>query len=328
MEKVILKSDNCLDSIKEYAAFCIMPSFVIDKENESQIKQLAETITNHKTGALLIGNTGSGKTTLMQMVKDIIHPQSKRMFIFKKSKDMVTLFNDYENSNGGYSIFSQFKNNNIFFDDLGTEDKGNNFGNKVEVMEIFIQDRYDLFKDKGLITHFTTNLSYHEIKNRYGERCASRLGEMCNVIILGGSSTYKDRRAYRNSFVLPGVKHCIIKKDTSPNMVQRGSLIVSLLKNKSPETYNSLMESLDKMGTGNKPEPKPVVSEPTETDYFIKRMVDRFDSFRQNKDKIVYHQDGSIVHGYLLFYGKMMNCEEYAKYKLAQYNNIKTYFSL
>lgn len=205
MSRIVIKSKNYLDTLREYSAYCIESGFVIDSENEVAITKICQVLSNRDRGTCIVGNTGSGKTILMQMLKEITHPQGKRAFVFKKCQDMVTAFNDSKET--GYDVFSFFKNKNVCFDDLGTEDIGNYYGVKVEVFERIIQNRYDIFKSDGLLTHFTTNLGYQRLIDRYGSRCGSRIDEMCEYIPLGSSTQHKDRREYRNKFTLPKIQH-------------------------------------------------------------------------------------------------------------------------
>ena len=65
--------------------------------------------------------------------------------------------------------------------------------------------RYDLFKEKGLITHLTTNLSAAEIESIYGNRLRSRMREMFNLFGYDQNST--DKRKWQFSCVL---KKCSI----------------------------------------------------------------------------------------------------------------------
>lgn len=73
------------------------------------------------------------------------------------------------------------------FGDLGTEDEKNNFGNKMNVMEHIIFQRYEN-KLPFNMTHLTTNLNATEIEATYGLRVRDRLREMCNKIVLEGPS--------------------------------------------------------------------------------------------------------------------------------------------
>jgi len=52
--------------------------------------------------------------------------------------------------------------------------------------------RYDLFINKKIVTHLTTNLSATEIENAYGNRVRSRLRQLCNLVAFDKVS--KDKR--------------------------------------------------------------------------------------------------------------------------------------
>ncbi len=59
-------------------------------------------------------------------------------------------------------------------------------------MAEIILTRYDLFKEKGLITHITTNISSSEIESQYGNRLRFRMREMFNMF--GYEETSRDKR--------------------------------------------------------------------------------------------------------------------------------------
>ncbi len=147
---------------------------------------------DHKKGIFLFGTVGVGKTRLMELfalnkrqcfqmiscrkvaseyVKHgfpVIEPLSNQSYPFVK-----TIGNFWHESMG------------VCFDDLGTESDANNYGNKRNVFEQIILDRYDnhLPFDQ---THITSNLTPEMVKERYGERVSSRMREMFNLIELTG----------------------------------------------------------------------------------------------------------------------------------------------
>lgn len=149
-------------------------------------------------GLFLFGTVGVGKTKIMELFyknkrtcykmiscrkvvseyikhgHDVIEPMSHSMVPMVKNID--NFFQDREG---------------ICFDDLGTESEtANNFGNKRNVFEQILLDRYD----NGLPfheTHITSNLSPEMIKERYGERVVSRMREMFNIIELKGNDRRK-----------------------------------------------------------------------------------------------------------------------------------------
>ena len=101
-----------------------------------------------------------------------------------------------------YEILEKYSNGNLShdirtpkaycFDDLGTETTSKYFGNDCNVMAEILLTRYDLFKEKGIITHLTTNLSATEIESQYGNRLRSRMREMFNLF--GYEESSEDKR--------------------------------------------------------------------------------------------------------------------------------------
>lgn len=181
--------------------------FVIDKSNTRPIKLLCmyfaddvrfeQAIEGYslKKGLMLIGNTGCGKTQLMELLSR----NSKACFTRHDCADISREFS--AEGSGGVAVIDHYASNNRavnpdhsqgheflgrFFDDLGSEGVGKHFGNTVNVMEQIIQERYKSYQHH--LTHFTTNLTPEELRERYGQRVFSRLNEMCNVIIFPASS--------------------------------------------------------------------------------------------------------------------------------------------
>jgi len=199
-----LKEGSLYDKFNEYGTFVLKNGLMYDLENKEAINACIEVFDKNEIGLTIVGNPGSGKTLFFDMIQKIINPKSSQMFIKVNVLDVVL---DFNNKEVGHKVFRKWESKNVFFDDLGTEDKGYLFGEKVEVFEKFIQFRYELFRKFKLKTHFTTNLSKEEMNNRYGMRCISRLNEMCERVVLGGSVNYTDRRQYKNFIALPPVLH-------------------------------------------------------------------------------------------------------------------------
>jgi DNA replication protein DnaC len=134
-------------------------------------------------GILLSGPIGCGKTSLMDIMRLV--PQQERKFVLKTTREI-----SFEFIKEGYEVIQRYssgnklQNNvkNYCFDDLGTENNLKYFGNECNVMGEILLSRYDLFINKKIITHITTNLSASEIEAAYGNRVRSRLRQLCNLV--------------------------------------------------------------------------------------------------------------------------------------------------
>ena len=143
-------------------------------------------------GILLSGPVGSGKTTLMNLMKTLTATEHK--FYIKPCRDI-----SFEFIQDGYEIIQKYSKGKLYpdpkticFDDLGTEKNLKYYGNECNVMAELILSRYDLFISKKIYTHITTNLSASEIETAYGNRVRSRLRSMVNLIAF--DKTIKDKR--------------------------------------------------------------------------------------------------------------------------------------
>ena len=145
-------------------------------------------------GILLSGPIGCGKTTLFKLMQKFIGNKNK--FGMVSTRQIVSEF-----MQSGYQILENYSKGNFThdarkakvycFDDLGIETSSKYYGNDCNVMAEILLTRYDLFKEKGLITHLTTNLSAAEIESIYGNRLRSRMREMFNLFGYDQKSTDK-----------------------------------------------------------------------------------------------------------------------------------------
>jgi energy-coupling factor transporter ATP-binding protein EcfA2 len=144
-------------------------------------------------GILLAGPVGCGKTTLMNVMKHLTRTEHK--FIVKPCRDISIEF-----INNGYGIIHKYSIGKPFqyeqriycLDDLGVENNLKYFGNECNVIAEVLLSRYDIFINKRITTHITTNLSASEIETHYGVRVRSRLRELCNLIAFDNKT--KDKR--------------------------------------------------------------------------------------------------------------------------------------
>lgn len=152
---------------------------------------------NLDKGILLSGPVGCGKTTLMTLI-NFFQPQTAR-HVMKSCREI-----SFEFIQDGYETIHKYSKKSFnkkgedvsprtyCFDDLGVENNLKYYGNECNVMAEILLSRYELFVQKKMLTHITTNLSASEIETLYGNRVRSRMREMFNLISFDSST--KDKR--------------------------------------------------------------------------------------------------------------------------------------
>ncbi len=192
------------------------PQFVIDDENRftyaNFIKwahcdpsmQCLDPVSRQvipgrlKRGIYIAGNTGSGKSWCLEILlayctvfgfkvswqQDDNQKLSPLCWRIVRADSLCDYFAKYGN-------IKDFKNLPILgIQDLGQEPQETLYmGNRLDVVRQLIEHRGDKDDEMTLITS-NLKLSGELLKNRYGDRVASRLTEMCNYFELKG----KDRR--------------------------------------------------------------------------------------------------------------------------------------
>ena len=137
-------------------------------------------------GILLSGPVGCGKTSLMKLLRHIV-PHHKPYEVIP-ARNITFAFN-----NTGYKTIQEYGNSSFYcFDDLGVETTGRHFGKDCNVMGEILLSRYDLFLQRKIRTHATTNLNAQELEERYGTRVRSRMRQLFNLIAFDRES--KDKR--------------------------------------------------------------------------------------------------------------------------------------
>lgn len=136
-------------------------------------------------GVLLSGPVGCGKTSLMKLLRHIVPHQKSYELI--PARNITFTFN-----NIGYKTIQEYGNSNFYcFDDLGVETTGRHFGKDCNVMGEILLSRYDLFLQRKIRTHATTNLNAQELEERYGNRVRSRMRQLFNLIAFDKESVDK-----------------------------------------------------------------------------------------------------------------------------------------
>jgi len=149
-----------------------------------------------RKGLFLSGKTGVGKTCHMKLVRQFMGYNDR--FRMKTCQALALEYMDT-----GSQVIMQYGRNFVeyidhntintsyCFDDLGAEDEVKHYGTTTNVLGQIILMRYELFINRKVHTHFTSNLSASQIEKCYGERVRSRLREMCNWIEYKSTSTDK-----------------------------------------------------------------------------------------------------------------------------------------
>jgi len=204
----VLDFEDCVRYLNERGKQFFGETFLVDPQDYEVIfKILIYTIKDAKNarrynidlnkGILLSGPVGCGKTSLMKLINYMI-PKADR-YLMKSCREI-----GYDFIAQGYQVLHSYSYQSFkmkegtkvpkvyCFDDLGTENSLKYYGNECNVMAEILLSRYDLFIQRDMITHITTNLNAQEIEAIYGNRVRSRMREMFNLISFSDGS--KDKR--------------------------------------------------------------------------------------------------------------------------------------
>jgi len=197
---------------------------VCDAENEPALRNLLSWAIAHPSffgdpgkALMLMGHYGTGKSWMMEALQRCLQGDPLFFQIYT-AREVVTAYNT--EGDGGLKPYRQARH--MLFDDLGRERLGNFYQDKVEVMTMMIEDRYDLFVQKGIHTHFTTNLTGDDILERYGPRAHSRLKHMVNSFRVGAEVNAIDRRTSANAPERKVIEPKAIAPEASPQVAADG----------------------------------------------------------------------------------------------------------
>lgn len=187
-------------------------NYTVDEENKEIITAMVYYFTDHegfntitiggnrmnlRKSLLLIGNPGSGKTFIMELFQKLI----KNIPEFSFNTITCIDVREYYKKQGNEEAK---KARNIFYNDLGFEAPA--YSQAEEPMAKVIFTRYDKWRNSNVKTHIDTNLSPTEISDRYGAHTWTRINQMCNIIPLGVTSEYINRRELSIQRVMDQIK--------------------------------------------------------------------------------------------------------------------------
>jgi len=190
-EKIEMKKFKSSEEVEEILSTIIFyfigaPQFLTSPIINSNISE-----PSFQKGLLLIGNYGTGKTSIMKVVTEIF----KEFKMFVKIKNTSEIVLDYEclAPNEKKDFFENLKRGTWVFDDLLNERDANNFG-KTELFKNILEIRCD----NKRITHATCNYDpdfpgdvekgLKQFYTKYGGRIYDRLHEMFNIVEFKGKS--------------------------------------------------------------------------------------------------------------------------------------------
>ncbi|CAA0224438.1 P-loop NTPase family protein [Tenacibaculum maritimum] len=170
--------------------------FIVDNNNKDFLHLLSlyfsenqdfETIAGGeiRKGLLIYGSCGTGKSSIFDIIQNISKRYGLKSIWFK-NVSVHQVITDYNTQ--GEEIVKIYTRGKIHFDDLGAEKEANSWGIREKLMIRILETRYNLFKEKGIKTYITTNLSLEELRKFYGMRVYDRLFEMFNFLELNGNS--------------------------------------------------------------------------------------------------------------------------------------------
>lgn len=167
--------------------------YLDDKATNGRVEQAAKWLCRDlKPGFMLFGRVGSGKSTLaramarlVRLLYDDYRLGDKRVGVLSGSALDLSKAAIVEDR----SCFDKYKFARfLLLDDVGVEPPTvKNWGNEISPVVELIYYRYDYLKP----TIITSNLTFAEMRQRYGDRVGDRMLEMFNGIEFRQTMSYR-----------------------------------------------------------------------------------------------------------------------------------------
>jgi len=146
-----------------------------------------QRVKRPKTGLLICGGTGNGKTTMARALFRTIQQCNNVSFREETAANFAKL--EAQRDENRYQLVNLRQAEYLLLDDLGVEPVSVKvWGNEVSPVAELLTQRYNLQK----FTIVTSNLKVKELEERYGDRIADRILEMFNVLSFKNES-YRGR---------------------------------------------------------------------------------------------------------------------------------------
>jgi DNA replication protein DnaC len=127
-------------------------------------------------GLWLMGDTGTGKTTLAMLVSKAALEDNRSVAIYSLPKLLARIRRTYDSEPGGDSYLSFFERltsvDLLHIDDLGAEKRSDWV---LEQLYALVNERYEA--QRSMLV--TTNLDQQQLEEQIGSRTVSRLVEIC-----------------------------------------------------------------------------------------------------------------------------------------------------
>lgn len=144
-------------------------------------------VNSHGKGIALVGNIGVGKSTLMKIMHQLFR-DTKASFYWMNATEFTDIMKErrQEDLKEVKDMYGKKFMCDLYIDDLGLGEVDiKKWGNAVNIISEILNERYELFVNTGIKTHFSSNLPYDSPGNKslvdlYGDRIVDRLRQMCD----------------------------------------------------------------------------------------------------------------------------------------------------
>jgi hypothetical protein len=175
------------------------PGFILDEHNVPVLRELSHHMIEGPCiwlekgcGIAIAGPVGTFKSEMMAAYCRTIIRGGGEGFQAVSALELEKLYSRSskdEHQNGGARVILKYGKleKDLCIHDIGEEPQGQHFGAACDVIGEIISLRYTLWKERGVLTHITTNIVDEDgLRAKYDPRIARRFLEMMRWMPLGG----------------------------------------------------------------------------------------------------------------------------------------------